>query len=135
MPSVESFFDQCNALTSGKSSLQILRETRAFLSDESRWTKRALARDQEGYPVRPEDPTAVAWCLEGAVSLACNPFGIVPPSMLKLLDKVVSIIFLTEEDITACMYNELADEHSDILYLLDEAILIEEVKLGLEQSG
>ena len=127
MPSVQAFFDQCDALTSGKTPLQILRETRAIFGERHRWTKGARARDRNGQWVRPEDPSAASWCLEGAVASVCNPFGISPPSMLKLLDKVVSIIFLTEEEVTAGMYNELMT-YEDIIYLLDEAILIEELK-------
>lgn len=131
MPSVESFFEQCDALTSGKSHLQILQETRDLLSDERRWTKFARARDRAGRSVEVEDPEAAMWSIEGAVARVCNPFGITPISMLRLLDKVVSIVFHTREEVTANMYNDLM-RHELILELLDEAIAIEEVKLGLE---
>ncbi len=127
MPSVEEFFEYTSALTSGKSHLQILRETRALLSEESRWTKGARARDCNQNPVRPEDPAATSWCLEGAVAKVCNPFGIMPFSMMRLLDKTVRIIFHTEEEVGANMYNELMC-HESIVNLLDEAILIEEIK-------
>lgn len=131
MLSAQEFLEDCNALTSGKSPLQILRETRELLSVPDRWTKGARARDASGSSVCPENQAAASWCLGGAIAIVCNPFGILPPSMIRLLDKVVRIIFPTEEDIDAGEYNELMN-HEDILYLLDEAILIEEVKYGVE---
>jgi hypothetical protein len=36
------------------------------LSDESKWTKGAFARDTEGKEVPAEDEKAVRWCLVGA---------------------------------------------------------------------
>lgn len=131
MPSVNEFLESTDVLTSGKNSLQILREVRELLSVEDRWTKGARARDEVGRPVRAEHPNAVAWCVEGAVAKVCNPFGITPFSMMRLLDKTIRIIFRTEEEITASMYNELM-HHDAILYMLDEAILIEEVKYEME---
>jgi hypothetical protein len=125
MPSVEDFFEHTDSLTSGKSALQILRETRQLLSVKERWTKSARARDQFGNVVRPEDPRAVAWCLEGAVARVCNPFGITPASIMRLLDRTIRIIYYTEEDVTATVYNELMP-YGSILYLLDEAIFLEE---------
>ena len=133
MPTVDAFFEHTSALTSGKKPLQILCETRELLSVEQRWTQGARARDVWKNPVRPEDPTAVAWCIEGAVAVVCNPFGITPFSMLRLLDKVVSIVFHTEEEITVSMYNELM-YYEAIVCLLDEAILIEEIKTSWNRT-
>ncbi len=38
-----------------------------ILSSESRWTQRTYAKDQFGIHVMPDDPTAVCWCLAGAL--------------------------------------------------------------------
>ena len=44
------------------------RTVRELLSKPTSWTKNAYARDQHGKPVRPNDPSATSWCLEGAIS-------------------------------------------------------------------
>lgn len=40
---------------------------RELLTDESKWTKGAAARDASGEPVLCNDPSAVAWSLDGAL--------------------------------------------------------------------
>jgi hypothetical protein len=38
-----------------------------LLSDRSKWTKNALARDANGYPTDANSPEAVKWCASGAI--------------------------------------------------------------------
>lgn len=48
-------------------ALEKLKEVRELLGDESRWTRRTMARDRVGESVSPVDDTAVCWCLVGAI--------------------------------------------------------------------
>ena len=41
---------------------------RELLTDESKWTKWKIAIDISGNIVLPDDPTAVCWCLSGAIT-------------------------------------------------------------------
>lgn len=47
---------------------------RELLSDESKWTQRAPARNEAGELVGPQDSDAVCWCLWGAVIKTRNIF-------------------------------------------------------------
>jgi len=38
-----------------------------LFSDESKWTRFCMARDNTGEPVSSIDPQAVSWCLTGAL--------------------------------------------------------------------
>ena len=38
-----------------------------LLSDETRWTRRTMARQADGHECQTTDPLAQAWCLTGAV--------------------------------------------------------------------
>ena len=38
--------------------------------------------------VKPHDPAAVCWDVEGAIAIECNPYGILPPFFMKLMDEV-----------------------------------------------
>lgn len=57
--------------------LHVERETflkvRNLLSDERRWTRDFSARDLDERSVHPRDPSAVCWCLQGAVLKASPP--------------------------------------------------------------
>lgn len=88
------------ALYSGKSPEQILQLTRRLLDDQSRWTKNAKARDANNSVVHPGDPTAVCWCVEGAVGLLANKNAIVPFPLLELLDKVCIELFTDQIQIS-----------------------------------
>jgi hypothetical protein len=52
--------------------LQILQAVRLLLEDPAKWTIRTRARDYNGDPVHPTAPTAICWCLEGAVCLVAK---------------------------------------------------------------
>jgi hypothetical protein len=47
---------------------KVLNDAADLIEPEGRWTKRCLARDDDGIPVWPEDPAACSWCVEGAIS-------------------------------------------------------------------
>lgn len=48
--------------------LMDLYTVRGMLSDPKRWTKGASARNKYRHRVSPTSPSAVKWCLEGAVN-------------------------------------------------------------------
>jgi len=120
MNSIDTFLARCNTLMGGQSPKDILRQAHRLLEDPVHWTRGARARDDNGRTVRPEDPNAVRWCLEGAVALACNDFGILPPYFMVLLDQTA------EEDFGhmsgASLFNEHYG-HEAVLILLKCAML------------
>jgi hypothetical protein len=74
-------------LTDEQSLGQILNKTIAILEDPRRWTIEAQARDQHNRKVHIDDPTAVSFSIEGALALASNDIGVVPPPVLRILDQ------------------------------------------------
>lgn len=67
---------------------QILLAAKELLSEEERWTRWAHARNAQGYPVKPRDPTAVCWCTYGAIA-HFSPDGLIPYSILRHLDACI----------------------------------------------
>lgn len=124
MPDATRFLQQCSILTGGKPTLQILKEALELLVDPDRWTKYTRARASDGTPVRPEDPTAVCWCVEGAVAVLSNEYGVLPPQLMKALDRAVWS--LSGEYLSAGVYNDKVT-HPLVLLLLQEAIQLEEL--------
>lgn len=47
----------------------LLTSAREALTDPRRWTKGHMALDKRGYSVYAADPTAVCWCLMGALEV------------------------------------------------------------------
>ena len=88
------------------------------LYDRELWTQHAQARDQFGNMVRINDPQAVMWDVEGACGKVANPYGIVPPMIIKILDQIVQDIWNTEED-AGWLNDHRTYEH--VLILLEEA--------------
>ena len=88
MSSPHEFLDRCNQLMQGQDPTTVLRRALEIIREPEQWTPRARALDEKGRWVHPGDPTATRWCIEGAVSLACNPYGILPPYFMALLDEV-----------------------------------------------
>ncbi len=59
-----------------------------LLSDETKWTKNASAKNKDGFIVGPHNPEACKWCLSGAFA-KCY-FGILEPEeILVLWNKIV----------------------------------------------
>lgn len=88
MDSTSSFLQRCNALMQGQDPIPVLRRALEIIREPEQWTPRSRALDNRGYAVSPEDPNAVCWCIEGAVSMACNPYGILPPYFMRIMDEV-----------------------------------------------
>lgn len=49
-------------------AIEILVATRELLTDPSHWTKGESARDVRGKEVPPNYPSAVCWCMTGALN-------------------------------------------------------------------
>lgn len=52
--------------------LDILKCSRALLSDRERFTTGAWARNKSRAKVPPDDPSACCWCADGAMRRACG---------------------------------------------------------------
>lgn len=111
------FLDRCNALMQGQDPITILRRALEIIREPEQWTPKARALDAQGARVRPEDPTAVRWCIEGAISLACNPYGLLPPYFMKVLDEVA-----TEYGCYGVNLLEDAFDHAGVVGFLERVI-------------
>lgn len=85
----DSFLHDCDALMTGLSPVEIWSGVCETLSDPNSWCQGAKAMDATGCMVRPMDPDAVFFSIEGAVAYHSNLVGVVPPYMLRLLDQYV----------------------------------------------
>ena len=127
MELVSTFFaDQALMKHSPRDTLRVVR---VLLEDPLLWAQNSRARDAQGRKVRPNDPSAVCWSLNGAIAIASNVRAITPPSLLRFLDSIVR-----EWGMVAPVWEgdpkvwETCDDFNDqrphrfILALLDEAI-------------
>lgn len=120
---------------------EILRIVRMLLENPILWTQGARARDAKGKRVKPNDPRAVCWSLNGAIAIASNEQGITPPELLRLLDGIVkewgmvAPVWLEGPEVwEGC--DDFNDQrpHRFILALLDEAITrLESTCIGNQQ--
>lgn len=61
-----------------------------LLGDSSKWTQGCLARNEHGIPVEAESPTAVCWCLTGAL-IRCGDL-----SLDRLIEYTIILVYLDE---------------------------------------
>lgn len=87
MRSADSFLKRCDLLMGGKHPRDILQAALHVIEDPARWGQ--YTQDASGRLVAHHDPAAVRWCVEGAISISCNSFGIVPPYFMILLDDLL----------------------------------------------
>jgi hypothetical protein len=127
---------------------QILRIARILLSDILLWSQGARARDESGRAVPPNHPNACCWSLTGAIAVASNPQGLVPPYFLRILDvlafemgllrRVMNPVSAREQELDELLCpsitHESVDEmndychHAHVLQLLDRAIAVLEMQ-------
>jgi len=88
MDNTSEFLERCNRLMMGQSPKDILQRAYDRISDPEWWAVGAQALNENGGMVPPHDTTAVRWSVQGAVALASNPYGILPPYFMQLLDEV-----------------------------------------------
>ncbi len=119
MKTADSFLASCNMLMCGQSPRAILRRALQLIEEPQHWTPWANALDVYGRRVRPQDPTAVCWSVENAISRACGDHGIVPPYFMVLLDNVLLERFNYQFGVT---YFEQHRGHDEVKRLLMAAI-------------
>lgn len=100
-----------------KLSSYLLR-MRRLLADSSSWTKRASARDSRGREVQPSDPSAVKFCLFGAIAKVTsdNCTSVTLVALDKELDKT-AVQRGKDNDVT---FNDAeSTTHKDVLDLIE----------------
>ena len=117
MTSANEFLERCDLLMMGQAPRTILQKAYETIKDPARWTTGAMAVDENNRRVRPNDERAVRWDVEGAVAIASNPYGILAPFFMKLLDEVA-------EEYGMFSIGALNDsfQHERVLAVLQEAI-------------
>jgi hypothetical protein len=119
MKDAQAFVAECNALTSGQTIHEILVKALSLLSDETKWCQLAIALNKDCRKEKINSRNAVAWSIEGAIGLSSNPYGIIPPFILKGLDELVHE--LTGKDETVGWFND-HHNHEAVLGFMQEAI-------------
>lgn len=109
------------ALFAGRSARTIVKDARELLADIDRWTNSFVAIDQYGRTVKPLDPTAIRWSVEGALAKCSNDWGLAPPSLLIFLDELAVAEFDLEPDMPLWMVADLVFDHDTVLAFLDRA--------------
>lgn len=117
MDNAKEFLERCDRLMLGQDPKDILRRARARLEDDTKWTVGAPARNAEGAWRKPDAPDAVRWDIQGAIAIECNPYGILPPFFMKLLDELVAPLGCDSVGV----FNDTFS-HDKMLELFDAAI-------------
>jgi len=115
-----AFLEQCDTLLEGQTPYQVLAKARELISDPTRWTQEATAKDSRGNRVHPSDTLAIKWDVEGAIAICANPYGLAPPAILKFLDSIV--LERHGFDMGVGQFNDVVLEHRLVLGVLDEAL-------------
>jgi hypothetical protein len=113
-----SFLIDCNTTIEDKSPSDIILSALVLLGDYNNWCQGAQAVTAAGRKTRPGSPDAVAWSIEGAVGKVSNPAGIVPPTLIYLLDTLVQED--TGSDLGVGWFNDTYD-HGTVIDFLEEA--------------
>jgi hypothetical protein len=91
-------------------TVQILIAARALIANSENWTKRFMARDKDGKPVRSTVPEAVCWCALGALRRICGSTFGEPAEILN-----------EEMGFSITAFNDL-HTHAEVLAAFDRAI-------------
>ena len=114
----EELLERSLPLMGGQTPQNVLLRALWVLRDPNRWTPLHRAEDHQGKSVAVNDPRAHKWCLEGAVAMASNAWGILPQYFMKLLDEVS--LELYREEAVNCL--EEYCYHGHIVQVLLRAI-------------
>lgn len=101
--------------------VEVLRAARAKITDPKHWTRHVNARDADGEPISPSDPSAVCWCSYGAIA-AVDPEDDAGTNACDFLHDAA------REKTGHWGVSALNDdgEHSDVLSMFDRAIELAE---------
>jgi hypothetical protein len=91
---------------------EVICSVRLLLTDESNWTRFAGAKDAEGRITSTLSPTAVRWCIMGAVFKICGEDS-------KLVSPTIELLKKRSPKLTAL--NDYQG-HAAVLKLLDDVI-------------
>ncbi len=116
MNTTQEFLERCNALMMGRAPREILLRAMDRIRDPERWAHGAQALDAQGKKVVPSDPSAVQWDVQGAIAIECNPYGILPPYFMQLLDELAEPYGCD----SVGMFND-AYSHERVLHLMQSA--------------
>lgn len=104
--------------------LSVLRLAREMIASPERWTKGALARDRDGYPISIHDSLsdgACQWCAIGAIQQACVDMQMEIDVEIKARGELQTSI--PDGMVHIDVFNDAPNTtHADILALLDETI-------------
>lgn len=94
----------------------VLFEARRILEDPTRWTRRAMARREDGQSVQSTDAKAAKWCLSGAIARAADAY----PSRAALRYIAATSIVMATGDLPP-VWNDRRT-HEEVLQALDLAM-------------
>jgi hypothetical protein len=97
---------------------EVLQKARDLIADESRWTHGYYARDEQGFDVEPNEPSATCWCALGAV------YHVLDTTEDEALDGPAAIKALYLDERVPVEINDV-DGHEAVLALYDRAIAAE----------
>lgn len=103
----------------------MFEEIKNLLSDETKWTRGVLARDEEGNSVNPSHPKACQWCLMGAIrKTKAGPTAV--QSLVDILGREQHRQYLISDAEVLSHFNDSSHYH-EVIELLSAAIKLEEV--------
>lgn len=94
-----------------------------LLTDKTKWTKRAYARNQDGESCSSRHSEAVCWCLSGAIN-ACYPYNDAAryEAQKKVEAAIATLCGFESADQSIPMFNDvIANGFSDIKRVLEIA--------------
>jgi hypothetical protein len=102
-------------------TIDIIKNVRKLLSDETRWIVETLAVNRKYERVDPEDENACAWCLTGAIDYVCFINGMTHTMNNDVFRYIESKLGLYGSSIPN--FNDHADTtHTALMSFLDNAI-------------
>lgn len=106
-----------------REAFDILTETCALLRDGRAWTVRATARDKNGCIVAPEHPTAVKWCVTGAVVHMCHRLALSNSGLAMAQDLLLlGARHVRQFQATSAVYVNDNLGHREVMRMLDYAV-------------
>lgn len=104
---------------------EILRASLELLEDPDHWTQGVFARDRAGNSVKPWDPDACRWCMEGAP----EKVGFGHPHAVDVTTRLLNDALGRGTNTNAAHYNDATGRrHSEVLAVIRRAIDLAEAE-------